>query len=72
MSTNIITCDFMDEAPGHQATEHRPHSPEQSGERVEWLDGDEGRLGYICSVCRHVADYGDGPRLYHTDPRLDG
>jgi hypothetical protein len=73
VSNNVITCDFMDEAPGHRVTivNHEPHAPVPSGERAAWLDGDEQRLGYACSTCGHVADYGDGPRLYHVDPRLD-
>jgi len=65
-------CIYMDEVRAtHTGTEHEPHQATPTGDRVPWEDGDETRLGYDCAICHHVADYGDGPRLYHTDPRLD-
>src|SRR5262245_55810256 len=65
MNTNVITCDYMDEAPGHMATEHAPHEPEADLSRpVHYEDGDIERDGHACRVCGHVV--ADG--MWHTDP----
>lgn len=68
MSKNVITCDFMDEAPGHIGTGHAPHEPEADLSRpVHYNDGDIERDGHACYVCGHVVSNG----MWHTDPRLD-
>lgn len=69
MSNNVTTCDFMDEAPGHDATEHQPHNAlPDYGRRVEYADGDILRYGYSCHTCVHATDESG---RFHTDPRLD-
>ena len=73
MSNNVITCDYMDEAPGHardgSETQHATHMADPDLDvAVDWEDGDQRRHGYACRVCHHVVDE---TLRFHTDSRLD-
>jgi hypothetical protein len=69
VTTDTITCDYMDEAPGHYAEAHEPHDARpQFGARVDYEDGDIVRHGYACVTCWHTTDESG---RFHTDQRLD-
>ena len=73
MSHNVITCDYMDEAPGHardgSETEHEKHVADPDlADEIDWEDGNVRRRGHVCRVCHHIVDE---TLCLHTDPRLD-